>query len=385
MSARKVCVVSSSRADYGLLYWPMRLLQQSSEFELQVAATGAHLSPEHGLTVTRFAEDGFELSAQVDIALNDDSAVAVTKSIGKGLMGFADVFVTLKPDLVLVLGDRYEMLAVVEAALIARIPVAHLCGGDITEGAFDESIRHAITKMSHLHFVSNELSAQRVRQMGENPKYIYNVGATGIDAISRTSYMNRDEFFAAIGFEPRCHNLLITFHPVTLDSRSSADQLQELLSALDVLGDDFGLMFTRANADTEGKQLNRMIEAFVAIRDNAKLYDALGPVYLSALRHVDLMVGNSSSGIYEAPALGLPTINIGDRQKGRLQPVSVVNCSAESGEIVKAIQSLVGKRYQNVDHPYGDGHASEKIVEVLKTIPDFRVLLQKQFFMVTDQ
>lgn len=379
---RKVCVVSSSRADYGLLYWPMRLLQQSDKFELQVVVTGSHLSVEHGLTVKQFSVDGFEVSGQVDLALNDDSAVAVTKSMGTGLAGFADIFAKLKPDLVMVLGDRYEMLAVVAAALIARIPVAHLCGGDTTEGAFDESIRHAITKMAHLHFVSNELSEQRVRQLGENPAHIYNVGATNIDVIRRATFMERNEFFSEIGFSPRRHNLLITFHPITLDSISSADQLRQMLKALDTLGGTVGLIFTKANADTEGSRLNTMIEAFVAQRNNAKLYDTLGPLYVSALRHVDLMVGNSSSGLYEAPALGLPTVNIGDRQKGRLKPSSVVDCGAESDAIVKAIQSVLGKRYQNIDHPYGDGHASEKIVSVLESIPEFRALLQKHFFMV---
>ncbi len=382
---RKVCVVSSSRADYGLLYWPMRVLQQDDEFELQVVATGTHLSAEHGLTVNRFAEDGFEVNAQVELGLGDDSSVAVTKSMGNGLIGFADVFSELKPDLLMVLGDRYEMLAAVSAALVARIPVAHLFGGDTTEGAFDESIRHAITKMSHLHFVSNELSAQRVCQMGENPQHVYNVGATSIDTIRRATYKNRDEFFTAIGFEPRNHNLLITFHPVTLGAVSSIDQLTQMLTALDALGHDVGLIFTKANADTEGDRLNEAIQKFVAERDNARLYDALGPLYVSALRHVDLVVGNSSSGLYEAPASGVPTVNIGDRQKGRLQASSVVNCAAERGAILNAMQSVMGKRYDKVDHPYGDGYSSEKIVAALKAVPDYQALLQKHFFMVAEQ
>ncbi len=382
---RKVCVVSSSRADYGLLYWPMSVLQQDDDFELQVVATGTHLSAEHGLTVNRFAEDGFKVNAQFELGLGDDSSVAVTKSMGNGLIGFADLFSELKPDLLMVLGDRYEMLAAVSAALVARIPVAHLFGGDTTEGAFDESIRHAITKMSHLHFVSNELSAQRVCQMGENPEHVYNVGATSIDNIRRATYKNREEFFSAIGFEPRHHNLLITFHPVTLGAVSSIDQLTQMLTALDALGNDVGLIFTKANADTEGDRLNTAIQEFVAERDNARLYDALGPLYVSALRHVDLVVGNSSSGLYEAPALGVPTVNIGERQKGRLQALSVVNCAAERGAILNAMQSVMGKRYDKVDHPYGDGHSSEKIVAALKTIPDFQALLQKHFFMVAEQ
>ncbi len=381
---RKVCVVSSNRADYGLLYWPMRTLQQDEAFELQVVVTGSHLSTEHGMTVNQFAQDGFDVSAQVDLALSQDSAVAVTKAIGTGLIGFADVFADLKPDLLLVLGDRYEMLAAVSAALVARIPVAHLFGGDTTEGAFDESIRHAITKMSHLHFVSNELSAERVRQMGENPEHIYNTGATSIDNIRRATYKNRDEFFSAIEFTPRNHNLLITFHPVTLDSVASVVQLQQLLIALDALGDEVGLIFTKANADTEGECLNEVIQLFVAERENARLYDALGPLYVSALRHVDLVVGNSSSGLYEAPALGVPTVNIGDRQKGRLQASSVVNCETESKAILESIKSVIGKHYDKVDHPFGDGHSAEKIMAALKAIPNFQALLKKHFFMMAE-
>ncbi len=381
---RKVCVVSSNRADYGLLYWPMRMLQQQAEFDLQVVVTGSHLSPEHGLSVERFAADGFDVDGRVDLALNDDSAIAVTQSMGAGLIGFSEVFSELKPDLLMVLGDRYEILAVVTAALIAKIPVAHLFGGDMTEGAFDESIRHAITKMSHIHFVSNAVSAKRVRQMGENPRHIYNVGATSIDNICRASYKTRDEFFALIGFEPRRYNLLITFHPVTLDSASSVDLLQQLLTALTALGDDYGLIFTKANADTEGNCLNELIKKFVEDRNNAQLYDALGDLYVSALKHVDVVVGNSSSGLYEAPAFGVPTVNIGDRQKGRLQAVSISNCDVRHEAILNAIQSVVGKRYNKVDHPYGDGHSSEKIIAALKRIPDFNVLLQKHFFMMTE-
>jgi len=381
---RKVCVVSSNRADYGLLYWPMRMLQQEADFQLQVVVTGSHLSPEHGLTVDRFERDGFDVDGRVDLALSDDSSVAVTKSIGVGLMGFADVFSALKPDLLLVLGDRYEILAAVEAALIARVPVAHLFGGDTTEGAFDESIRHAITKMSHLHFVSNEISAQRVRQMGENPAHIYNVGATSIDNICRASYKSRDEFFALIEFKPRLYNLLITFHPVTLDSVSSVELLQQLLTALDALGDDYGLIFTEANADTDGKRLNEIIKQFVASRSNAQFYNSLGELYVSALKHIDVVVGNSSSGLYEAPVFGVPTVNVGDRQKGRLQAVSITNCDVTHDAILTAIQSVVGKRYENIEHPYGDGHSSEKIVAALKTIPDFNLLLQKHFFMVSE-
>ncbi len=378
---RKVCVVSGSRADYGLLYWPMKQIQQDDALELQIVVTGMHLSPEFGMTVRLFEEDGFAVSRQVDMLLSDDSPVAVTKSLGLAVLGFADAFEQLRPDIILLLGDRYEILAAAEAALIARIPVAHIAGGDTTEGAFDESIRHSISKMSHLHFVSNALSAQRVRQLGENPDYIFNVGATCIDAIVHTDYLDRDAFFAAIRFSPRKYNLLVTFHPVTLGYSSSTEQFLLLLDALDQLGADYGIIFTKPNADTEGRRLIQLLDAYVAKHGNISSYTSLGKHYLNALKHVDMVVGNSSSGIYESPSFGIPSINIGDRQKGRLMAASVINCKAQTPDIVKVIRTSIGKRFENLLNPYGDGKSSARIVEQLKAIPHPDRLLQKHFFM----
>lgn len=382
---RKVCVVSSGRADYGLLYWPMREIQQHPDLELQVVATGMHLSPEYGMTVDRFAEDGFPVSKRVDMLLSGDSPVAVTKSMGLAVIGFAEAFEQLSPDVVLLLGDRFEILAAAEAALIARIPVAHLFGGDTTEGAFDESIRHSITKMSHLHFVSNAESAARVLQMGENPDCVHVVGSTGVDAICRAPLMDADAFFKAIDFQPRAKNILITFHPVTLGFDASERELGELLDALDTLGDGMGLIFTRPNADTEGKAINTMLDRYVDAHPNAKAYEALGKYYLSALRHVDAVVGNSSSGLYEAPSFGVGTVNIGDRQKGRLQATSVINARPCKVDILNAIRQVLDGDFSGVANPYGDGHASEKIVNAIAESGDISRLLQKHFFMPEDK
>ncbi len=379
---RKICVVSSGRADYGLLYWTMRGIQEAENLELQTIATGMHLSQEYGLTVNRFEEDGFPVSWRLNMLLSGDSTQAITKSLGLGVIGFADAYDQLQPDIVLLLGDRFEILAAAQSALIACIPVAHLFGGDTTEGAFDEAIRHSITKMSHLHFVSNLVSAQRVMQMGENPDRVYMVGSTGLDSIRQAEYLERSHFFEAIEFKPGSKNLLITYHPVTLGKKTSEDDFLELLAALEMLGDEYGLIFTRPNADTEGRTLNTMLDKFIETHVNAKAYDALGENYLSALKHVDAVVGNSSSGIYEAPSFGIATVNIGDRQKGRLQATSVIDCSAVKNDIVKAVKRAVSENYSNTDNPYGDGYASERIVDVIRGISDPRNLLQKHFFVL---
>jgi len=378
---RKICVVSSGRADYGLLYWPMKRIMEDSDLELQTLVTGMHLSPDYGMTVRAFEVDGFPVTKCVDMLLSGDSPVAVTKSLGLAVIGFADAFEQLRPDIILLLGDRFEILAAAQSALIAQIPVAHLFGGDTTEGAFDESIRHSITKMSHLHFVSNAISAQRIRQLGENPDYVFNVGATSLDAIRHATYLERDGFFSAIEFTPRRYNLLVTFHPVTLGHGTSSEQFLSLLQALEQLGSNYGVIFTKPNADTEGRRLMHLLDEYVDNNEHAKAYDSLGPYYLNALKHVDAVVGNSSSGIYEAPSFEIPTINIGDRQKGRLQAGSIINCQAQADDIVNAIRSVIGKRFEGMVNPFGDGNSSIRIVEQLKAVRDPEALLQKHFFM----
>jgi UDP-N-acetylglucosamine 2-epimerase (non-hydrolysing)/GDP/UDP-N,N'-diacetylbacillosamine 2-epimerase (hydrolysing) len=281
------------------------------------------------------------------------------------------------------LGDRFEILAAAQAALVAAIPVAHIAGGDTTEGAFDESIRHCVTKMSHLHFVTNETAARRVRQLGENPEHIYTVGSPGLDLIKRMQLLGRKELEKDLGFSFQKRNLLITFHPVTLDRQPAEEQFSELLSALDSLGSDIGIIFTMPNADTGGRAIIKMIEEYVASRPHAKAYTSLGQLrYLSAIAHVDAVVGNSSSGLYEVPSFKKPTVNIGDRQKGRVQASSVINCKPESVDIVRAIKEAFSKDCSQAVNPYGDGESTPKVITALKGIPDYRELLKKHFFDV---
>ena len=382
MKKRKICIVTGTRAEYGLLYWLMKEIQSDKDFCLQIIVTGAHLSPEYGLTYQTIEKDGFTIDAKVEMLLSSDTVVGITKSLGLGIISFADVLDNLKPDILVLLGDRYEILAAAQSALFAKIPIAHIAGGDTTEGAFDEAIRHSITKMAHLHFVTNNVSAKRVRQLGENPKYIYNVGSLSIDQISRLKLLTEKQFESALDFKFREKNLLVTFHPVTLVDESSVKQFEQLLIALEKLGDDVGIIFTKPNADPEGRKLVAMIDDYVFCHSNAKAYTSLGQVrYLSAIAHVDAVLGNSSSGLYEVPSLKKPTVNIGDRQKGRLQAKSIINCNSTANEILKAINKAFIKDCSVVSSPYGNGGAAKKIFNVLKKISNPEELIIKKFYM----
>lgn len=378
--ARKICVATGSRAEYGLLHWVMKGIQEDPALELQVIATGMHLSPEFGLTWRVIENEGFRIDARVEMLLSSDSAIGVAKSIGLGVIGFADALDRLRPDILLVLGDRFEILAAVQAALVARIPVAHIAGGDTTEGAFDEAIRHSITKMSHIHLVTNEDAARRVRQLGENPRHIHLVGSPGIDQIKRLRLLDRGELERELDFPFRVRNLLVTFHPATLDAESSDTQFRELLDALDAIGPEVGIVFTRPNADTGGRVIISLIDEFVASRPHARVYTSLGQLrYLSLLAQADAIVGNSSSGLYEAPTLKKPTVNIGDRQKGRLQADSVLNCPASAKEIEQTIRRAFTLDCSMTVNPYGDGESSPRIVSLLKEA-ETAGLLQKRFW-----
>jgi len=380
-SKRKICVVTGTRSEYGLLFWLMKGIEAEIGLELQVVVTGMHLSPEFGLTYRAIEEDGFNISEKVEMLLSSDSPVGIAKSIGVGVIGFADALSRLKPNLIVVLGDRFEILAAVTAALVARIPVAHIAGGDTTEGAYDESIRHGITKMAHLHFVTNEDSAKRVRQLGENPDHIYIVGNPGLDYIKRMTLFTRKELEEKLRFKFRSKNLLITFHPVTLGNRPSFIQFQALLDALDCLGDDVGLIFTKPNADNEGRVLNVMIDSFISSHPNARAYVSLGQaIYLSTMAQTDVVLGNSSSGLYEAPSFKKPTINVGDRQKGRIRASSVIDCEPEKDAIFNAIKEAYIINCSNTVNPYGDGDSSSRIITILKSIPDLAELLRKHFY-----
>jgi GDP/UDP-N,N'-diacetylbacillosamine 2-epimerase (hydrolysing) len=315
--------------------------------------------------------------------LSSDTPSAIGKSIGLGVIGFADAFQSLSPDLVIVLGDRFEILAAVSAALVARIPVAHLHGGELTEGAVDDAIRHAVTKMSQVHFVATDSYRQRVIQLGETPSRVHCVGGLGVDAIVRQSRLSREALEASLDFRFRDRNLLVTFHPATLDSASPASQMTELLAALSPL-DDVGLLFTLSNADTGGRELMRQVQSFVEGRSNARAFASLGQQrYLSCMALVDGVLGNSSSGLLEAPSFRVGTINIGNRQQGREQAGSVINCDVERNAIRQALEKLFSTEYQrglyNVINPYGNGGASRRIIDEIKRL-ELSELVKKTFF-----
>jgi GDP/UDP-N,N'-diacetylbacillosamine 2-epimerase (hydrolysing) len=381
---KKICVVTGTRADYGLLRWVMHEIASAPGLQLQVAVTGAHLSPEFGLTWRNIVDDGFAIDAKVEMLLGSDTPVGITKSLGLAVAGFADALAALRPDLLLVLGDRYEIFGAVTAATMARIPVAHLHGGEVTEGAFDDAMRHAITKMSHLHFVAAEDYRRRVLQLGEAPEHVHNVGGLGIDNILRLKLLERAELEQSLDFKLGPRNLLVTFHPVTLEPGASAAQMEELLAALDSLPDT-KLLFTMPNADTENRQISEILHAFAARHpDTAKVWTSLGQLrYLSCLRHVDGVVGNSSSGLTEAPSFHIGTVNIGERQHGRLKAASVIDCAPARQDIARALQQVFSGEFRarlpQVSNPYGKGGAAVKVAAILSACEP-GTLLKKKFY-----
>ncbi len=380
---RKVCIVTGTRAEYGLLRWLMQGIKDDRDLSLQLIATGMHLSPEFGLTFKEIEYDGFTIDRKVEMLTSSDTAVGITKSMGLAMIGFADALQDLRPDLLVVLGDRFEIFTAAAAALIARIPIAHLHGGETTEGAIDEALRHSITKMSNLHFVAADEYYKRVVQLGEQPERVFLVGGLGIDAIKRLPLLDRKSLETSIDFKLGTKNLLITFHPVTLETATSAGQMSELLAALSDLNDT-QLIFTLPNADTDGRILIDMVRQFVAQHPNACVHTSLGQQrYLSCLAYVDAVVGNSSSGLAEAPSFKTGTINIGDRQRGRLQASSVINCKPDRKSIISALRKLYSddfrKLLQKTTNPYGEGGASDKILSVIKTV-ELNDLLKKSFF-----
>jgi GDP/UDP-N,N'-diacetylbacillosamine 2-epimerase (hydrolysing) len=380
---KKICVVTGTRAEYGLLYWLMKEIDTDGDLKLQIIVTGMHLSPEFGLTYKEIEKD-FTIAKKIEMLLSSDTSIGISKSMGLAQISFAEAYDELKPHIVVVLGDRYEIFSAVSAAMIARIPIAHLHGGETTEGAFDESIRHSISKMSHLHFTSAEEYRNRVIQLGEHPNRVFNVGGMGIEGIKRMLLLSKKEFEKSIDFRLNQKNILVTFHPVTLETSTAKGQFEELLGAIDEL-EHTNIIFTKANSDTDGRIINQMIDEYVTKNGHKAIgFTSLGQLrYLSALRYVDAIVGNSSSGLLEAPSFKIGTINIGDRQKGRIKAKSVLNCNPIKIEIQKAIKDLYSQKFQNelktIVNPYGDGCASLKIVEEIKKI-DLSNILKKSFF-----
>ncbi|MBF0406585.1 MAG: UDP-N-acetylglucosamine 2-epimerase (hydrolyzing) [Candidatus Riflebacteria bacterium] len=379
---RKICFVTGTRADCGMLLPVMSKIKKEPVFKLQIIATGMHLSPEFGLTYKMLEEEGFQIDEKVEMLLSSDTPVGIAKSAGLGTIGFADSLNRLKPDLLVLPADRFEIFAAAQAALFADIPIAHIAGGDTTEGAFDESIRHCITKMSHIHFVTNALSGKRVVQMGENAENVHVVGTPAIDLLHSLKLLEREKVEKKLSFSFRQKNILVTFHPVTLEKNTSEKQCRELLAALAELGDSFGLIFTKSNADTDGRIISQLFDDFAARHENAKVFSSLGQLlYLSTMNCVDVVVGNSSSGLYEAPSLKKPAVNIGDRQKGRLKADSVIDSAPSAKEIYNAVIEATKKDCTKVENPYGDGKSSERIIQILKNYPDFSHLLKKHFHL----
>ena len=382
---RRICVITGSRAEYGLLQGVIQGIQDAPDLHLQIIATGMHLSPEFGLTYKEIEKDGFYIDLKVEMLLSSDTAVGIAKSMGLGIIGFAEAFSQIQPDVVVVLGDRFEIFSAVSAALIAGIPVAHLHGGEATEGVIDEAIRHSITKMSHLHFVATEIYQQRVIQLGEQPDRVFLVGSVGIDNINKLKLLERSELEMELGFKFAEKNLLITFHPVTLENLTATKQMKELLAVLEKLT-DIQLIFTLPNADTGGREIIKLITSFVENHSNSKAYTSLGQLkYLSCLKFVDGVIGNSSSGLAEVPSFQKGTINIGDRQRGRLKADSVIDCEPHQGAILEALKKLYSSDFQkilkNVTNPYGKGGASEKIIQQLQCM-NFENILKKRFYDV---
>jgi UDP-N-acetylglucosamine 2-epimerase (non-hydrolysing)/GDP/UDP-N,N'-diacetylbacillosamine 2-epimerase (hydrolysing) len=377
----KICVVTGSRAEYGLLAPVMQAIRAEPTLQLCLFVTGMHLSPEFGLTYREIEADGFRIDERIEILQSADTPSAAAKAMGLGTILISEAYERHRPDMVMMLGDRFELLAAAQAALVAKIPIAHISGGDATLGAFDEAIRHSITKMSHLHFVTNAVAARRVRQLGEDPKHIILAGNPGLDRLRNYRLLERDEFAKSIGFELRHRNLLVTFHPETLETTPATDLLGELMSALDRLGPDTGIIFTLPNADPEGRRMIDMIKAYVAGHANSTASTSLGHLrYLSAIRHVDVVVGNSSSGLLEVPSFKKPTVNIGERQRGRIEAASVITVPADGKQIFDAIERALALDCSAVENPYGDGHATDRIIAALVATHDPKALLKKRFF-----
>lgn len=384
MTKRKICVVTGTRAEYGLLYWLMKEIQADDELELQIIATGQHLSPEFGLTYKNIEADVFAINAKVEMLLSSDSPVGIAKSVGLGTIGFADALARLQPDIMVLLGDRFEALAAAQTAMILRIPIAHIHGGESTEGAIDEAIRHSITKMSQIHFVSEPEYRDRVIQLGENPESIFEVGAVGIDNIVRLKLLGLQELEKQINFSLGKKFFLVTYHPETLTGKSPVEALKTLFAVFDEFP-EYKLIFTQANSDAGGRIINEQIEAYAKKnKERVLLVKSLGQLrYLSAMKLCAAVVGNSSSGLLEAPVFHVPTINIGDRQKGRKRYPSVIDCNEDKQQLLSAIQSLRDSKFlqkiQSMEIPHTDGKIAVTMKDMLKQA-ELSNICQKKFY-----
>lgn len=382
---RKVCVVTATRAEYGLLKPVIERINKSKGMELLIAVTGAHLSPEFGLTYQEIEKDGYAITAKIEMLLSSDTSIGVTKSMAVALMGFADFFAHYNPDMVVILGDRYESLSVATAAMIAKIPIAHIHGGEITAGAYDDAIRHSITKMSQLHFASTEEYRERIIQLGEQPSNVYNVGALGVEIIKNVQLWTKNKLEKNLKFTFNDKTILVTYHPVTLDNMSSESQFSNLLEVIEK-NKEIKVIFTKANADTDGRIINKMIDEYVEKnRDRCIAFVSMGQVrYLSTLQFCKAVVGNSSSGIIEVPSFHIPTVNIGNRQQGRIASKTVINCGYAKEEIGEALKKALSDEFNEgleiCVNPYEGNNTSEIIVNKVKEVLELGINIKKQFY-----
>ena len=381
---KRIGIMTGTRAEYGLLKSLMQEINKDNDLELYLIVSGMHLSPEFGMTYKEIEEDGFEINAKVEMLLSSDSPAGISKSIGLGVIGFADEFQRADLDMLILLGDRYEALSAAISAMVMRIPIAHLHGGELTEGAIDEGIRHSITKMSHLHFTSTEIYRKRVIQLGENPERVFNVGAIGIENIKKLKLMSKKELEESLHFEITRKTLLITYHPVTLENATAAEQCQHLLDALDEYP-EYRIIFTMPNSDTDGRIIMKMLQEYTKGNEGRAIaYTSLGFVrYLSTLQYVSAVVGNPSSGIIEVPSFGIPTLNIGDRQKGRIAANSVLHCGTSKKEILQGLKTVFSQemkdRASGRVNPYEKENTTASILQVIKKI-SLDNLIQKSFY-----
>ncbi len=381
---KTICVFTATRAEYGLLKTIIKTLIADGTFNIKVVATAAHLSPEFGMTYQEIEDDGIRIDRKIETLLSSDTPSAISKSMGLTMIGFADYFAETKPDAFMVLGDRYETLAASCAAFNARIPIIHLYGGDTTEGAVDEAYRHSISKMAYLHLVSTEEYRKRVIQLGEAPDRVFEVGEIGIENTLHTKLLSLKELSKSLGIELSSNYALGTFHPVTLENNSAEKQIKALLKALSK-HKDMQFVFTKANADVNGRIINKLLEDYCKKQRNFHLFSSLGTLrYLSAIKHAKFVIGNSSSGLIEVPSFKIPTINIGDRQKGRLMPSSVICCEPTQSDIEKAINTALSPEFREIasktSNPYGDGNTSKKIVKIIKKVFSNPIDLKKKFY-----
>lgn len=383
---KKVCVITGSRAEYGLLSPLIKAIAVNKQFNLSIIVTGMHLSPEFGLTYKEIENDGYVIDEKVEMLLSGDTDSSISKSIGLGLIGFSDAFTRVTPDLVILLGDRFEIFSAAISAYMAKIPIAHLHGGEITEGATDEAIRHSISKMSYWHFTSTENYRKRVIQLGEMPERVFNVGALGIDNIINGNFLSNEELTSDLSLDLTKPFAIVTYHPVTLENNSAEQQLDNLLNAI-LKFDKLNVVFTMPNADANGRVIIQMIDDFVRKSPNKySSFTSLGSKrYLSLMKLATLVIGNSSSGIIETPSFGIPTINIGDRQKGRDRAESIIDANIYTEDIINAIKKGLSHEFQsackNIENVYGNGHTASKIIDILSLkLSDQNINLKKSFY-----